>query len=54
MKTYIKPEESVDDGSDDDGRKKNKRAKKDKNAPKGALTAFFVFSNEVRGKVALY
>jgi hypothetical protein len=53
MKSYVPPssDEGSDGESDDD--KPKKRAKKDKNAPKGALTAYFVFSNEVRAQVSL-
>ncbi len=51
MKSYIPPEGSDDGDSEENDQKRTKRAKKDKNAPKGALTAYFVFANDVRGKV---
>jgi hypothetical protein len=38
-------------GEDEDGKGKKKRAKKDKNAPRGALTAFMAYSNSIRPEV---
>jgi hypothetical protein len=57
MKSYVPDDNGSgsDNGSGGDGggkKRRKKRAKKDKNAPKGALTAFFVFSAEIRNKVS--
>lgn len=43
MSTYVPPKDS--------GKKKGKKAKKDPNAPKRALSAFFWFCNDERNKV---
>lgn len=43
MSTYVPPK--------DGGKKKGKKAKKDPNAPKRALSAFFWFCNDERNKV---
>ena len=51
MKSYVPPSDDEGSDGDSDDDKPKKRAKKDKNAPKGALTAYFVFSNEVRAQV---
>lgn len=51
MKSYVPPSDDEGSDGDSDGDKPKKRAKKDKNAPKGALTAYFVFSNEVRAQI---
>lgn len=47
MKSYVPPSD------DDDGTpaKKRKKAKKDKNAPKGALSSYIIFATEVRPKL---
>jgi hypothetical protein len=41
----------LDLAKEDGGKKKTKKAKKDPNAPKGALSAFMIFSNETRPKI---
>ena len=47
MVDYVPPE----DDSDEDGFGKKKKKKKDPNAPKRNMSAFFLYSNEVRNRV---
>lgn len=50
MENYIPPD--ISDNSDDDGyAKKKKKKKKDPNAPKRNMSAFFLYSNEVRNRI---
>mmetsp|Transcript_31496 Transcript_31496/g.53154 ORF Transcript_31496/g.53154 Transcript_31496/m.53154 type:complete len:593 (-) Transcript_31496:185-1963(-) len=52
MKTSKKKSKKSSSGGDDDGKKKKKkRAKKDPNAPKGALSAFMFFSSADRKRI---
>lgn len=49
MKSYAPAPASEEE--DGDTPKKKKRAKKDKNAPKNALSAYIIFTTEQRSKV---
>lgn len=49
MESYVEPEDSGDE-ADQEGDKKKKR-KKDPNEPKRPLSAFLIYSNEVRAEV---
>ena len=50
MEHYVPPDFSDDDSDDGFGKKKKKK-KKDPNAPKRNMSAFFLYSNEVRDRV---
>lgn len=49
MQTYVPPSDDEEETSKK--KVKKTRAKKDKDAPKGAVTSYIIFATEMRAKV---